>query len=720
MALRLVWTRSADEAGGASRPARQAIAIHAGRVLHTRRDGATRTTATTLAGEPAGEVGGAPVGELSGLLLFAESVAGAPLRTLSAHDPTDLREVWREELWAPDRPLLAEAGALWMLGDGVVRRLWLPDASSGTRPEHEAALELRLGEGARLVGASRHLCGLDDGLGGGHVLSSDGELLWSGPALSALDADGWVAVDADGVTAHDADGRTRWRVAGRFAYAACSSSVVIAARAAERSLLALDRYDGARLRAVRGACPRGTVALTGADVHLGGRGVRTSWAAGAASRLAVGGAVARLISEGADVFGATTRGGLFRATVERGGAEEPAEVVSAWLRRASDLTQRIGEEPREGARHYAARYRLLKRVGALEDRAVGPLVDALEGAEPTLRAEAARSLRRLGPDASRPAMEALARALHDEDEAVREQATETLAALDEARAREEVLGLPIALIAPRAALPLLERAGSGGLPVLEHLATRPDRRVREAAFGIAGRLDGPRHRAHLVRLLETAEPEVRVHAAERLSRLGAREAVAPIARGLDEADPFVRRATVTALGRLGDGEMLGPVLARSLDASPSVRVVVPRAVSRLQSPPSLGLVAAGFHDVERDVRRATLHALLEIPGVPPFADRHRLRIECLIGGAPDRYARFAAAEAHVDFGWHPVEFLLRALRREGGTEAEPLDDATFPYAPDPQREARDGIPELVAALQHPSPALRMRVRRVLDHLQPPS
>ena len=398
----------------------------------------------------------------------------------------------------------------------------------------------------------------------------------------------------------------------------------------------------------------------------------------------------------------------------------------------------------------------LEQVGA---QAEGPLLLALDDADPEIRIRAAVALERLGVPARLIA--AVERGEHAGE------ATETLARFGNAGARELLAeGLAHPAAAVRAAMiEAIRRAGRRdlatelvqlsredadpalranafdvlrGLGVTEGIAAAldhlndADQRVRTAAMLLVGQLGGPeladqiRPRtadpdpavraatatalgltqargagADFIRLLKDPAAGVRAAAARGAADANAREAGPTLLAMLTDTDPTVQREAVLAVGRLGDRSAAGILLNHLKSASPDVRGAIATAVTRLdltQVPALLDrLIEAG--DLESKLAVVRTVAQLRAPSAPSILG--------VLWRDPDTAVRAATAGT---------------LGRLGGPEAVRLLAAGLE---DPEEEVRaqavdalarmggtDAGPALLGLLQR-DPSARVQERAAL-------
>ncbi len=321
----------------------------------------------------------------------------------------------------------------------------------------------------------------------------------------------------------------------------------------------------------------------------------------------------------------------------------------------------------------------MRSVEALEQvgvQAEGPLLLALDDADPEIRIRAAVALERLGVPAR------LITAIEEGEDP--SAATETLARFGNAGARELLaeglahgapavrramidairragrrdLGVELVQVADGDAEPRLradafdalrELGSAEGVPTaLDHL-NDPDQRVRTSAMLLVGQLGGPeladriRPRSadpdpavraatamalgltqatdaasDFIRLLKDPDASVRAAAARGAADANARAAAPTLLGMLTDADRTVQREAVLALGRLGDPASAVTLMKHLASAEPEVRGAIATAVTRLDltQVPALvdRLIEAG--DVESKLAVVRTVAQLRSPSAP--------------------------------------------------------------------------------------------------------
>ena len=224
------------------------------------------------------------------------------------------------------------------------------------------------------------------------------------------------------------------------------------------------------------------------------------------------------------------------------------------------------------------------------------LIDALEGDQPQVRAEAARALSMVDGDTSKT-VPALTKALEsDDDEDVLNACSESLGRIG-GPAVDALIG------------------------TLESHSTAA-RALAAQSLGVMGE-DGRAATSVLVSLLRDSEAEVRTAAAKSLGRVsgGTTEAVQPLVRSLDDEDAAVRAAAAWSLGEFGDKARWTTLslVNKMKDESPEVRMHSARALGKMgpsAAQAALDLKSAVQFDSNELVRREAAEALRRIANEP--------------------------------------------------------------------------------------------------------
>jgi HEAT repeat protein len=253
----------------------------------------------------------------------------------------------------------------------------------------------------------------------------------------------------------------------------------------------------------------------------------------------------------------------------------------------------------------------MRGVEALEHigpSAEGPLLIALNDADPEIRKRAAMSLERLGvPDA-------LLEKIERDDRA--DETSSILGRLAAAGTRElvaELLHHPSSRVRG-VVLTAVSQAGRGDLtPEVVEIASRdPEAALRASALTLLQRLRPAGTLPLAAAAVADPVPEVRVAAVALLGRTGDRRALGLLRSRLEDPDPRVRAAAIAALGARG-ATSVEPDLLRLLDdQEPGVReaAVTTAGQARLRSlAPAL---VERLTDDRDEVRRAAALALARL------------------------------------------------------------------------------------------------------------
>jgi HEAT repeat protein len=321
----------------------------------------------------------------------------------------------------------------------------------------------------------------------------------------------------------------------------------------------------------------------------------------------------------------------------------------------------------------------LGEIGESAERAIPALVRALGHSNALVRGNAAEALGKMGPAAAetRPALENLA---HDPDGGVRAQAIRALG-----------------LIGP---------SGPHGREAVLEALEDADPLVRAAAVETIGQWGEDGEMAErLMPLLEDANDQVKVQVAGVLPKLaGPTAAVIDglCKRLLEDDSPEVRVHAALALGKLGPAAVLaGPVLLEAAQtAEAPVREQAMRAIAIIQPPETAAAFAAGLQDASAEIRKVASGGWMNAPTIPDEV------IPALVQALRDPESQVRANAAH-------------ALSR-----LPALPDGALPLLIDCTGQANDGLrmnavmalrlapPEaVVEVMQHllDDPTLRVRL-----------
>jgi HEAT repeat protein len=178
------------------------------------------------------------------------------------------------------------------------------------------------------------------------------------------------------------------------------------------------------------------------------------------------------------------------------------------------------------------------------------------------------------------AFEDVIKALHNDDEEVREEAVRALGELNDPRAVEPLISIlnDDNRYIRREAAKSLGRIGDERaiIPLINGLKDE-DRYGREGAAEGLGEM-GEKAVEPLIDAMDDPDWHVRMGAAIALRIIGEKEAIDPLINALDDENRFVRREATKSLGRIGDRRAVEPLIAALKDPDRSVRM---RAVSAL-------------------------------------------------------------------------------------------------------------------------------------------
>jgi len=301
---------------------------------------------------------------------------------------------------------------------------------------------------------------------------------------------------------------------------------------------------------------------------------------------------------------------------------------------------------------------LASALAAMKDKALAPLIDALEKGPLPQRRCAAVTLGKLGADGQgAQGVPALARSLSDPDPEMRRLSAGALATMGDA-AREAV-------------------------PALLEAVRDPDWQVRWFAATALGTARGedPRVLAALVRALEDKDPRVRGVAAGSLWSMGA---------GAAAAVPALLEA-------LRDGRLPSGVVYRALGGiGPPAAEAVPELISAL---------GAG----EPGVPRESLEALTRIgsAAIPAL-------LREIGGGGESEEREVYARRALAGIGAEAVPLLGNALGDPDPCRRAAIVDVLGRIGP----PAREAVPALEELLEDPDPAVCAKASRALSRILP--
>ncbi|MDF1565820.1 MAG: HEAT repeat domain-containing protein [Deltaproteobacteria bacterium] len=312
-------------------------------------------------------------------------------------------------------------------------------------------------------------------------------------------------------------------------------------------------------------------------------------------------------------------------------------------------------------------YGALSRIG--DERAVAPLVAALDEGDDSMRAEAARALgelgdaRAVGPlsrllgranrELARAVVEALAQLARSEREPVLEACRERLGSEEPLRIADVCR--------------LLGEVGTlAELPLLEVTLPHPDARVRQAAISAVGHLAGADALDALRRALADESAEVRSAATRALVEEVGHEAVEALRVAAGDDDAQVASLAIQGLGQLRDLESAELLLERVADGrsahAPAVALAALEALDRLDAPLLGAALLRGAAHPEAEVVKEAI-AIASRSGTPGATE---MLLEAARHEAWDvrRAAALGLAELGDADALGPVQELLAAERDE--------------------------------------------------------
>lgn len=314
----------------------------------------------------------------------------------------------------------------------------------------------------------------------------------------------------------------------------------------------------------------------------------------------------------------------------------------------ADFLRRMREElPRSSFQD--VRLEILSELGEHRDaQAVPLLVEALGEAGP-IRAQAARSLARIGSPAADAAKPDLMRVLPEAtDPPSRAAVVWALAVLNE----------------PAAADAIVEEFGAGHLQGQHGF----DPRIIVTVLGVQ----------RLSQMTGHEQVGVRALVAQALSEAGTPDVIDPLTRLLQDADDQVRRQAASGLGRIGDPRAAGPLFA-AMQANPTMRVQVLEALRRSTGARGLAVLLASATD---DATKRDLAIMIRGTHDPAGADA----LATLLGST-DEIAKLEAASGLAELGdARGVPALLEVARgTDLGRARDALDMLALVQSPEVPR-----------------------------------
>lgn len=259
------------------------------------------------------------------------------------------------------------------------------------------------------------------------------------------------------------------------------------------------------------------------------------------------------------------------------------------------------------------RLELMSELGEHHDASAVPQLIPLLDEPGAIRAEAARTLARIGSPGADSAKPELLRVL----------------AVSDARDRAPVAWALAVLNEPQAADAIIDEFGHG------HLQGQPgfDPRIIVNVLGVA-RLGQPEMTAH-------EQVGVRTLVAQALSEAGTPDVIDPLTRMLSDEDDQVRRQAASGLGRIGDPRAAGPLFT-AMQQNPNMRAQVIEALRRSTGARGLAVLLQQATD---DENRRELAAMIRTTHDPAGADALASLLD-----SSDESIRLTAASGLAELG----------------------------------------------------------------------
>ncbi len=312
-----------------------------------------------------------------------------------------------------------------------------------------------------------------------------------------------------------------------------------------------------------------------------------------------------------------------------------------------------------------------------DERAVGPLIAALQGGPLSVFRSVGVALARIGE----PSVSKLIAALHDADSHQRLQIADVLRQIGAPAAEALIAALREQVINLR----LAEYSGLR-VPTVDDLERRlarsaGERWLREKCINLTTALEAISELAvaPLIAALRDNETGMRWRAAQILGRSGDARAVDPLIDSLRDKDESVRGSAADALGYLGDVRAAAALSVARMDAVPSVRSSAEKALRQLSATPVKAVIAA-LADSEGKAADTFIQAMLSVGpvGVEEFvaALKHaRPEIRSRAGdvfrqiGGPsvETLVALAKKDSSVDLDW-----VAAMLKEIGASSVEPV------------------------------------------------
>ena len=328
------------------------------------------------------------------------------------------------------------------------------------------------------------------------------------------------------------------------------------------------------------------------------------------------------------------------------------------------------------------RYWLARVLGHHPSPDVVPLlIERFEDESWPIRKNAAASIARIGPAASRYLIEVLARPELDADQ--RYWVSRAMIGLADPALLPTLIGMladPDRSVRANAAT-AVEQLGDRAVPqLLEALRVSTSRMVREAIAGAVVRTGG-RHVEQITRMFQFRDPEVNYWAGQILARIGA-ASIPALTRLANEEDQRIRYHALSAIGQMNTDEAVAASLEALTDNSLSIRRLAVENLGRCRalgaSARLIDLLGSSPSDLVPEVIRALgqIGDTGAIAAIEPFIrhdrwDIRRAALEALgrIGG--DQAGALLTAALGEEQAPDILPFLIRAVGHAGASEAVP-------------------------------------------------
>jgi HEAT repeat protein len=270
-----------------------------------------------------------------------------------------------------------------------------------------------------------------------------------------------------------------------------------------------------------------------------------------------------------------------------------------------------------------------------------------------------------------------------------------------------------------AALDGLVALGDPAVPALVAALNTPDDDRRMRIVEVFEHTRSPAAVAPLLRLLQTAPPDVRIDAITALAEIGDRRAVQPLQDHYAKDDsPQVRYEVLTSLGRLGDPRSVPLMLDAARNSDQYMRLWSIDALCTMKAPEARETAARLVDDPSLYVRRRVLRVCAPQLATPATDDAIIARAVRDPDFESSVWARRVIAQRLTD-GTERDQLVARMHRA-----ADPL--VTGPTTPQQFQaafllaELRDGsmIDQLVAALRSPDVLIRQHAAFLLGQAGP--